>query len=87
MNDDSLNAFERLASLAKDEPPSPIDVADRVLETLCSNSAPISRGSPEEYWVGIGSALAACAASVAFWFVSGDEPLLLLAEPFFTVSQ
>lgn len=87
MKSDPLAIVESLAARARGEAAARIDVAERVLARLHSRENPAVTLEREYLWIGGGSVLAACAASLAFWFGSGDYSLWHLAQPFITVSQ
>lgn len=89
MRNDPLAVFERLAAQANEEPAATVDVADKVLAILHSReTASVSLEREYEYvWIGAGSLLAACAASLVFWIGGGNDSLWTLALPFITVLQ
>lgn len=85
MSSNPLNRFERLATVAAQEPAPAIDVADRVLATLASQA--VSRQPDREMVVcGFASVVAATLAISVLWIESTDEALLALVQPFFTGS-
>lgn len=99
---EALEQFERLAALARDDSPPPIDVADRVLARLQSGSEDASRGAsegrlavrPDREWIElvVGAGLAITAAAIALsigvpvW-ESMNDPLAGWFEQFNVVMQ
>ena len=85
MKPDPLAVFDQLAARAAQEMSPHIDVADRVLAAL---HAPVRRDSDSDSasaLFGVSSIVAACAAAVMFIVSTGNDSLVMLAKPFFTV--
>ncbi len=87
MKNNPLARLDVFATLARDESSPPTDVADRVLATLNARQPIPPAHAPEYFMVGIGSLIAACAASLLFWVSLSDDSLFALAQPFITVMQ
>lgn len=85
MEYDPLAIVERFASRANAETAVTVDVSDKVLACLQANRSTPASLECEYVWIGAGSLLAACAASLVFWIGSGDDSLWVLAQPFITV--
>ena len=84
MNDDLLARFERLSAQAASEPLPAIDVTDRVLGTLASQS--VTRLEDRDLMAcGAASVLMAGLALSVVWVGYFDESLLPLAQPFLTI--
>lgn len=81
-----LDHFDQLAELARDETPPHTNVADRVLSTLHTHVRANAISEREYALFGYGSVAAACAALILFTMSTGDDSLIMLAEPFITVS-
>ena len=82
---DPLEQFERLAALALGEELPPTTVADRVLDSLHQQSRVTPPREPNYALFGYSTVAAACVALVFFTLNSGDDSLVILAEPFMTV--
>ena len=82
---DPLEHFERIAALASEEAVPTTTVADRVLDSLSQQSRVTPPREPEYALFGYSTVAAACAALVLFTLNSGDDSLVILAEPFMTV--
>jgi hypothetical protein len=81
-----LDDFNQLAGIATAETPPKLNVADRVLATL-NTIVPAKASVETEYALfGFGSLAAACVALILFSMSTGDDLLILFAEPFITVS-
>lgn len=85
MKSDPVATFQRFARQANEESPVATEVASRVLATLRSRQASPMPLEREYYWFGVSSLIAACAASLMFWVLGGDDSLWMLAQPFITV--
>lgn len=81
-----LDHFDQFAQLAKEETPPHTNVADRVLTTLHTPVRAKAISEREYALFGYGSVAAACAAVILFTMSTGDDSLIMLAEPFITVS-
>ncbi|MCA9175331.1 MAG: hypothetical protein KDB14_12680 [Planctomycetales bacterium] len=81
MKSDPIEHFDRIAACASGETAPSVAVADRVLDTLRhSRLGPVSE---REYALfGYGSVAVACAALILFAMCTGDDSLVLLANPF-----
>ncbi|MFM8477847.1 MAG: hypothetical protein ACKOEO_18850 [Planctomycetaceae bacterium] len=72
--------------MAKAEIPPKLNVADRVLATLKIPLLAKASVDIEYALFGFGSLVAACVALILFTTNTGDESLIMFAEPFITVS-
>jgi hypothetical protein len=96
--ENSLDQFERLASLAREESPPVIDVRDRVLVQLRERSAAADvrprLAPPDREWVGliVGAGIAITAAAIALMigvptWESMNDPLAGWFDQFNVVIQ
>lgn len=85
MKKDSLEMFARLAAKGGEESTLPALVADRVIETLQSRQDFAIPTARVEWFFGVGSFVAACAALVFIFTGVGEDTLFAFDQLFVLV--
>ncbi len=83
MKDLELAEFESIATKSRGEPLPQVDVANRVMSTICRVHVR-QHLEREIVWFGTFSFAAACVACIAFMLTSSDDSLLPIVQPFVT---